>query len=130
MKTGATYTTDYTTRNGNGSVTITAEKKSYTASFDGLNPINVNMGHDKGRSFLMINLQDLHNVGFNCPDLDKEAAIVMPLLADRKKHMEMIKSFQEEKEKGKYCGDGLWRTYRDISKMNYSEQVLAGEYTE
>lgn len=127
-----TFTTDYKTRNGNGTVTITITKvdKSYEASFDELDKIKVNMMHDKGRSFLMLNLQELNSVGFNCPAVNKEAGIVMPLLADRNDHMKMIKSFQEETEKGKYCGDGLWRTYKEINNMNYSEQVLAGEYTE
>ena len=121
-----TYTTKYKTSTTNGTVEITNDIKGYTASFDGLNSINVTLGIKSGYSVLGVNLKDLHAVGFNCPNANKVAAIVLP----GNDHKKMIKSMQEKTEAGKWCADGIWRTFKQIKGMNYTESVLAGEHKE
>jgi hypothetical protein len=79
---------------------------------------------------MLLNAKDLNGVGFDCPALNKQIGIVLPLLADRKDHMQMIKTLEQPTENGRFCEDGVWRTFEQLRNLNYSEQVLAGTHQE
>lgn len=124
-----TLTTTYKTRNGEGTVVITRNGSASkdTATFDGLEAISISLQAVKGVVGVLVNLKDLHNVGFNAPNVNQKALINLPEFDSIK---ELREYFHEDTPKGKICNDGIWRTYEDVKGMNYSEKVLAGEYTE
>ena len=121
-----TITVNYKTRTGSGLVTITAAKESHVASFDGLKEVKVTIGIKDGISTLAVNLKELSDAGFNCPKLNSIAAIALPSV----NHKDMLEALTEKAEAGKWCGDGIFRTYSQLKTLTYTEQVLAGEYTE
>ena len=122
-----TLKTTYKTSTKSGIVTITKRENKYFGSFDGLAEIEVTFGIKQGLSVIAINMAELNRTGYNCPAKDIIVAIILPEIKD---HKSMLASFFPKTEKGKWCDDGMWRTYKEIREMNYTEQVLTGTYHE
>jgi hypothetical protein len=122
------YTTEYKTSKESGTVTISKENgKHYIASFDGREEIKITLCKKGNVSALCVNLKCLKEIGFNVPLKDLIVAIALPKV---KNHKEFLNNFKENIESGKFCGDGIFRTHKNIKNLSYTESVLSGEYTE
>ena len=123
------YTTNYKTSTESGNVQIAGNKGKYVASFDGSENVKVKLTIKSGVSCLIVNLKDLNEVNaLNAPNKNLVVAIALP----NNNHRKMIKELTKSNDvvAGKYCGDGIYRSYESIREMNYTQQVLAGEYKE